>query len=62
LSEPYLERNGWDGSDIAITGDLFGQGRNLLRPTPLILISQRTYRAIEDAGLKGFSAEVAHLA
>jgi hypothetical protein len=62
LSEVYLDRNGWDGSDIAVTSDLFGQGRNLLRPTPLIIISQRTYRALEDAGLRGFSVEVAHFA
>lgn len=62
LSEIYLERNDWDGSDIAITAALFGQGRNLLRPVPLIFISQRTYRAMTAAGLTGFSLEVAHLA
>jgi len=62
LSEIYLQRDGWDDSDISVTTDLFGQGRNLLRPTPLILISQRTYRALETAGLKGFSVEIAHLA
>jgi hypothetical protein len=61
LSEIYLERNEWDGSDIAITGALFGHGHNLLRPTPLIFISQRMYRAINAAGLGGFSLEVAHL-
>jgi hypothetical protein len=62
LSEIYLDKDGWDGSDITITSDLFGQGRNLLRPTPLIIISQRMYRTLEGAGLKGFSYEVAHLA
>jgi hypothetical protein len=61
LSEIHLERDEWDGSDIAITGALFGQGHNLLRPTPLIFISQRMYRAINAAGLTGFSLEVAHL-
>lgn len=61
LSEIYLHRNAWDGSDIAVTSALFGQGRNLLRPTPLIIISQRTYRALQEAGIKGFSVEVAHL-
>jgi hypothetical protein len=61
LSEVYLHRNAWDGSDIATTSALFGQGRNLLRPTPLIIISQRMYRVLEEAGLKGFSYEVAHL-
>ena len=61
LSEIYLQRSTWDGSDIAVTEALFGQGRNLLRPTPLIIISQRMYRALQDARLKGFSVEVAHL-
>jgi hypothetical protein len=61
LSEIYLQRNSWDGSDIAVTSALFGQGRNLLRPTPLIIISQRAYRVLEDAGLRGFGYEVAHL-
>ena len=61
LSEIYLQRSAWDGSDIAVTEALFGQGRNLLRPTPLIIISQRMYRALHEAGLKGISVEVAHL-
>jgi hypothetical protein len=61
LSEIDLHKNAWDGSDIAITTSLFGQGRNLLRPAPLIIISQRAYRAFQEAGLKGFSYEVAHL-
>jgi hypothetical protein len=61
LSEIYLRRNAWDGSDIAVTNALFGQGRNLLRPTPLIIISQRLYRVLEAANIKGFSVEVAHL-
>lgn len=61
LSEIHLPRNAWDGSDIAITESLFGQGRHLLRPTPLIIISQRMYRVLQDAGVKGFSVEVAHL-
>jgi hypothetical protein len=61
LSEVYLHRNAWDGSDIAVTSELFGQGRSFLRPIPLIVISQRLYRLIEEAGLKGFSYEVAHL-
>ena len=61
LSEIYLQRSTWDGSDIAVTDAFFGQGRNLLRPTPLIIISQRMYRSLQEAGLKGFSVEVAHL-
>jgi hypothetical protein len=61
LSEVYLQRGTWDGSDIAVTEAFFGQGRNLLRPTPLIIISQRMYRTLQETGLKGFCVEVAHL-
>jgi hypothetical protein len=61
LSEIYLHRNAWDASDIVVTSALFGQGRNLLRPTPLIIVSQRLYRVLQEAELKGFSYEVAHL-
>jgi hypothetical protein len=61
LSEVYLQRSAWDGSDIAVTSSLFGQGRNLLRPTPLIFISQHMYRVLQEAGLKGFTVERAHL-
>jgi hypothetical protein len=61
LSEIHLYRSEWDGSDITITSDLFGQGRNLLRPAPLIIVSQRMYRILEAAGLKGFTSEIAHL-
>ena len=61
LSETFLHRVAWDNSDIAITTDLFGQGRNLVRPRPLIIISQRLFRLIQESGLKGFSCEVAPL-
>ena len=61
LSETYLHRDDWDKSDIAVTSDLFGQGRNLVRPRPLIIISPRLFRLMDNAGLKGFSCEVAHL-
>lgn len=61
LSEIYLPRSTWDGADIAVTTALFGQGRNLLRPAPLIIISQRMYRTLQEIGHKGFSVEVAHL-
>jgi hypothetical protein len=60
LSEVYLHPTEWDGSDIATTSNLFGQGRNLLRPTPLIIISQRLYLALISMGAKGFSAEPVH--
>jgi hypothetical protein len=62
LSELYLDRDAWDGSDIAVTTGLFGQGGNLRRPAPLILVSGRLYRTFVGAGLTGAMFEVAHLA
>jgi hypothetical protein len=61
LSEIYLRKDAWDGLDIAVTVDLFGQGGGFIRPMPLIIISQRAYRVFQKAGLKGLSYEVAHL-
>jgi hypothetical protein len=61
LTEIRISESDWDGSDISVTSDLFGQGRNLLRPTPLLLISQKTYRSFGQAGIRGLSYEVAHL-
>jgi hypothetical protein len=61
LSEVHLHRREWDASDITVTTSLFGQGCNLLRPTPLIIISQRAYQALQEVGIKGLAFEVAHL-
>ena len=61
LSEIFLHREGWDGSDIAITDDLFGQGRNLLRPAPLIVIFPRLYRFLDNHKIRGFSCEIVRL-
>jgi hypothetical protein len=61
LSEIFLNRQEWDGSDIAVTDNLFGQGRNLLRPTPLIVISQPLYQVLVDYRFKGFSCEIVRL-
>lgn len=61
LSEIFLNREEWDASDIAITDNLFGQGRNLLRPTPLIVISPRLYRVLDEYKFKGFSCEIVRL-
>lgn len=64
LSELYFERGEWDGSDMATTNTLFGlfgQARHVIRPIPLIIISQRTYRALRDARVTGVACEVAHL-
>jgi len=61
LSEIFLHREDWDGSDIAITENLFGQGRNLLRPAPLIVISSRLYELLDQCRFSGFSCEIVRL-
>jgi len=61
LSEVCITASDWDGSDVSITSDLFGQGRNLLRPTPLLLISQKAYQSFERVGIRGLSYEVVRL-
>jgi hypothetical protein len=61
LSEVYIDRNEWDGSDAAATADLVGRRVGLLVPTPVTLISQRFYQLLKENNVKGFKAEVAHL-
>lgn len=61
LSEIFLRREEWDGSDIAVTDNLFGQGRNLLRPTPLIIISALLYSLLKEQHFRGFSCEIVRL-
>ena len=49
--EIYLHRNAWDASDIVVsTSAMFGQGRTLLRPIPLIIVLQRLYRGAPKRG------------
>lgn len=61
LSELCLYRKEFDGSDISITKNLFGQGKHLVRPTPEIIISSRLYQLLDENRIKGFSCEIATL-
>jgi hypothetical protein len=61
LSELYIERNSWDGSDIAYTSQLVGRKAGLIRPRPPILISPRLRGVLIKAKVKGLEIEVAHL-
>ena len=58
ISEVYIERSQWDGSDIAATENLTTGTMNRL---PMILISPRFYRLLDEHKFKGFKVEVAHL-
>lgn len=61
LSELSIERDSWDGSDIAATGQLFGQRGGLKRPSPKLVVSPRFYHILKAEKLKGFYSEVAYL-
>jgi hypothetical protein len=61
LSELYIRRGTYDGSDIGATTDLIGYRSGLLVPFPLIVISQRLYQVLEQSGARGYRVEIAHL-
>jgi hypothetical protein len=60
LSELYVERNSWDGCDIAYTSQLVGSKGGLIRPRPLILISPRLREILIQEEVKGLDIEIAH--
>jgi hypothetical protein len=61
LSEVYVPRADWVGSDLTVTDDLVGARRGVLVPSPMLLISQRFYRLLLETGTRGFGVDVAHL-
>jgi len=61
LSELYVERKSWDGSDWVGTDKFFGERRGELRPEPRLLISQKLRQVLVGMKAKGFECEVAHL-
>ncbi len=61
LSELFIDRDSWDGSDVAKTNQLVGVNRGVLRASPLLVISQRLYKLLIEAKIKGFTVEVVRL-
>ncbi len=61
LSELSVRAASYDGTDLVATKELIGPRRGLLRPRPVLLVSQRGWRAVQAAGLAGFRVEVASL-
>lgn len=48
-------------ADFAITRKLVGERIGLLRPAPLLLVSQRVRTALVEADIKGYGLEAVHL-
>jgi hypothetical protein len=61
LSQLWLKRNDFDGSDITATVESFGIRKGLLRPAPALVISPRAREVFLNAALTGWKCEVAHL-
>ncbi len=63
ISELWVSKEDFESCncDIAFTRQHVGTRRGLLRPRPMLLVSPRLWRAMEESGLKGFDVEVAHL-
>jgi len=61
VSEVFLKRRSWDGSDWCQTDMLFGVRRGELRPEPRLLISQKLRQLLVSMKAKGFILEPAHL-
>jgi hypothetical protein len=62
LSEIWVSKDSWDGSDIVRTQDLVGIRRGVLVPRPLLLISSRMWQLLTMEKIKGYKIEIAHLA
>ena len=68
LSELYVDKAMWDGSDVVRTAELVGGGSGQVysiaikrRPHPLLLISQRMWRLLRENKVSNFRVEIAHL-
>jgi len=61
LSEVWLDRATWDGSDFVQTEQCIGHRMGILSPSPLLLISSRVRQMLIDEHVKGPVIEVGHL-
>lgn len=61
LSELFVARDSWDGSDFAVTRQLVGSRSGLLVPAPLVVVSPRVRELFVEHRLNGARWEVAHL-
>lgn len=59
LSEVVVKGGAVSDADVMVTRQMVGVRRGLLRPRPMLLLSPRAWRGIEDANLKGLVVEIA---
>lgn len=65
ISEPYVTRDSWDGSDFAVSSDWVGAPATPLVPRAryrrLLFISPRVWRLLREHKIKGWKVEIARL-
>ena len=61
LSEVSVRREHQPETDFAITHEHVGDRRGVLRPAPLLLVTQRVRTALIEHEIKGYDLEVVHL-
>ncbi|HEX8436047.1 hypothetical protein [Archangium sp.] len=61
LSELWVRRESYDGSDLVRTRQLTGLRRGVLHPQPVLLFSPRLYRLLRELKVGRLVVEVAHL-
>ncbi len=59
LSEVAVKGGAGPDADVMVTRQMVGVRRGLLRPWPMLLLSPRAWRGIEDARLNGLIVEIA---
>ena len=61
ISELWIRRESWDGSDLNYTIQHEGYRRGVLVPCRLLVISRRLYDRLQAEGMRGLNVEVVHL-
>ena len=61
LSELYLFRESWNGSDFAVSNHVVGLHRGVLRPERFLFMSQRAYSSLAQEVRRDLRIEIAHL-
>ena len=61
LSEVHVQKTSLAETDVLATKQLIGVRRGILRPHPILLLSQRAWRIITNAKLRGLIFEIAHI-
>lgn len=59
LSEVFIQRTSWDGSDFAVSKQTVGVHQGLLRPSRVLFVSQRLFLSLSPRMKRGLCFEIA---